>query len=324
MLDTKKLALLHILEIYKKYSDCDHPLKQEDIIARLSRDYGIDLERKAVGRNIALLKEAGVEICSGRNGSYLLSRAFEDSELKMLIDGVLSSKYITAKHSKELIQKLCLQSNVYFRPRVKYVYSVGDWNKTDNCTLFYNIDIIDEAIERKLKIKFTYNKYGTDKILHRSSAPTVSPYQLILKNQRYFLMAFEEKHREMTFYRMDHITDIELLDETATELRSVEGYRNGIDFKKLSSTMPYMYSDGTERVEFLMIRHKIDQAVEWFGYGAEISDYDEKRVKVSVTVSPAAMEYWAMQFLNYVEVVSPLSLREKIKENLQNASEKYQ
>lgn len=324
MNDTKKLALLHILEIYQKYSDCDHPLKQEDIIAHLEHDYGIEMERKAIGRNVSLLKEAGFEICNERNGSYLVSRTFEDAELKMLIDGVLSSKYITAKHSKELIQKLCSLSNTYFRPRVKYVYSVSDWDKTDNCTLFYNIDVIDEAIEQNRKIKFSYNKYGVDKVLHKSSAPTVSPYQLILKNQRYFLMAFEEKHKEMTFYRMDHITDIQLLEETATDLRSLNGYQNGIDFHKLSSTMPYMYSDEAERVEFLMARHKIDQAVEWFGYDAVITDYDDKRVKVCVTVSQSAMEYWVMQFLNYVEVLSPISLKNKIKDNLKRAIEKYE
>lgn len=324
MLETKKLALLRIFEIYEKYSDCNHPLKQEDIIWHLSRDYGIEIERKAVGRNIALLKEAGVEICNGRNGSYLVSRMFEDAELKMLIDGVLSSKYITAKHSKELIEKLCSLSNVYFRSHVKNIYSVGDWSKTDNCTLFYNIDIIDEAIERKRQIKFDYNKYGADKKLHRSSTHTVSPYQLILKNQRYYLMAFEERHKEIVFYRMDRITDIEHTENVATELRTIEGYQNGINYRKLASALPYMYSDETERVDFVAEKRILDQVVDWFGFDAIITDYDDTHVKVSVSVSPNAMEYWAMQFLNYIEVLSPLSLRDKIKQNLQKAILKYE
>lgn len=324
MIETKKLALLRILEIYQKYSDCDHPLKQEDIIARLSRDYGIEMERKAVGRNIALLKEAGIDICNGRNGSYLFLRTFEDAELKMLIDGVLSSKHITAKHSKDLIQKLCLQSNVYFRSYVKNIFSVGDWSKTDNCTLFYNIEIIDEAIEQKRQIKFDYNKYGLDKALHKTSVHTVSPYQLILKNQRYYLMALEEKHKEMVFYRMDRITDIEILEDIATDLRSIEGYQNGIDYRKISSALPYMYSGGVERVEFLADKHILDQVVDWFGYDASLTDFDERRAKVCVSVSPNAMEYWAMQFLNYVEVLSPDFLREKVKQNLRLATKKYE
>ena len=99
--ESKKLALLRILQILEYYSDADHQLKQEDIAKRLSSDYGIVIERKAIGRNLSLLKEAGVEIKSTRNGCYLAERTFEDSELRLLIDGVLSSKYITAKHSKQ-------------------------------------------------------------------------------------------------------------------------------------------------------------------------------------------------------------------------------
>ena len=109
--EPKKLALLRILQILEQYSDYDNPLKQEDIAEYLDKDYGIVIERKAIGRNLSLLKEAGYDIGSDRRGSYLASREFEDSELRMLIDGVLSSRYITAGHSKDLIERLCALSN---------------------------------------------------------------------------------------------------------------------------------------------------------------------------------------------------------------------
>ena len=123
-LEPKKLALLRILQSLEQYSDCDNPLKQEDIANYLDKDYGIIIERKAIGRNLSLLKEAGYDILSDRRGSYLASREFDDSELRLLIDGVLASKHITAKHSKELIEKLCLLSNKYFRSHVKNIWSV--------------------------------------------------------------------------------------------------------------------------------------------------------------------------------------------------------
>ena len=135
-LEPKKLALIRILQILKTHSDFNHPLTQEDISHYLENDYGIFIERKAISRNISLLREAGYEIESTRAGSYLDSRDLEDSELRMLIDGVLSSKYITAKHSKDLIDKLCNMSNKYFRSHVKNVYSINDWSKTDNKDLF--------------------------------------------------------------------------------------------------------------------------------------------------------------------------------------------
>ena len=104
--EPKKLALIRIWQILKEYSDYDHPLTQDDIARHLENDYGIVIERKAISRNISLLKEAGIEIESRRAGSYLEERDFEDSELKLLIDGVLCSKHITAKHSTDLIDRL--------------------------------------------------------------------------------------------------------------------------------------------------------------------------------------------------------------------------
>lgn len=109
--EPKKLALIRIWQILEEHSDQDHPLTQEDIAAKLESEYGIVIERKAIGRNISLLKEAGIDIGSGRTGSYLECRTFEDAELHMLIDGVLSSKYITAKHSADMIERLCGLSN---------------------------------------------------------------------------------------------------------------------------------------------------------------------------------------------------------------------
>ena len=188
-LEPKKLALIRIWQIFHKYSDYDHPLTQDDIAAYLESDYGIVIERKAISRNISLLKEAGVDIESRRAGSYLESREFEDSELKLLIDGVLCSQHINPKHSSDLIEKLCRLSNKYFRSHVNNIHSVGDWNKTENKALFYNIEMVDTAIEEGKQLQYDYNKYGLDKKLHKSSFQRVTPYQLILHNQKYYLMA---------------------------------------------------------------------------------------------------------------------------------------
>lgn len=322
-LEPKKLALLRILQIFKKYSDDVHPLKQEDIANHLEREYGIVLERKAVSRNISLLKEAGYEIESTREGSYMVEREFEDSELRLLIDGVLSSKYITAKHSKDLIEKLCGMSNKYFRSHVKNIYSVNDWTKTDNQALFYNIELIDDAIIRGVQIKFDYNKYGLDKKLHKSSSNQVSPYQLILHNQRYYLMCRNEYWGNLTFYRVDHITNATITEDEAVSITTLEGYENGINYKELSSSLPYLYTDKIERIEFIAYKGIIDQIVDWFGTDIKVTELNEKQVMISLKASPNAMEHWAMQYINYVEVTKPAKLRERIKDNLKAAEEKY-
>lgn len=323
--EPKKLALIRIWQILKEYSDCNHTLTQDDIAQHLVSEYGIVIERKAISRNISLLKEAGIEIESRRAGSYLAERAFEDSELKLLIDGVLCSKHITAKHSKDLIDRLCGLSNKFFRSHVKNVYSVNEWSKTENQALFYNIELVDIAIEQNRRIAFDYNKIGIDKKLHKSSYQVVSPYQLILHNQRYYLMAYSEYWGNMVFHRLDRVTNMKLTEDKATDLQTIPGYKNGIDYKKISSEMPYMYSDEPERIDFVADAIIVDQIIDWFGNDIRIakSSDNENQVIVSVISSPNAMEHWAMQYANYIEVVSPETLRVRVKNSLENGLKKY-
>lgn len=321
-IEPKKLAPLRILQILEEYTDYDHPLTQEEIVNRLDKDYGLMVERKLVGRNLSILKEAGYDIESDRRGSYLAERPFEDSELRLLIDGVLSSRYITAKHSKDLIKKLCGLSNKYFLSHVKHICSVNDWSKTDNSALFYSIEVIDTAIEEGKQIAFHYNKYGADKKLHKTSEQRVSPYQLILHNQRYYLVSCNEKHKNLGHYRLDRITEIRLLDEPATPLKSLSSHEFGIDYHDYATSLPYMYADKPEVVDFLADEEIVDQNVDWFGDNARIARQGDK-LHVTVKASPLAMEYWAMQYLNHVEILSPASLRTRIRENLQRGLGKY-
>ena len=322
-LEPKRLALLRILEILQKFSDEKHPLKQDDILRILERDYGIVLERKAVGRIVSVLKEAGYEIESTPSGCYLIERTFEDSEIHLLIDGILASKHINPRHSKELIERLTALASPSFRRNVKNVYTVNDWDKTENPALFYNIGIIDEAIEKGRQIEYDYVKYGADKKLHVTSHQRGTPYLLILHNQRYYLMSLNEKFKTVFYNRVDHITGVRLTDDPATPIRTVPGYENGIDYKRFSTALPYMFSDQPEPVEFLAEEWVIDQVIDWFGKEIRITPADEKRYRVCVRSSPAAMAYWALQYAGAVEILSPASLREDVKNTLAKAAEKY-
>lgn len=240
----------------------------------------------------------------------------------MLIDGILSSKHISETHSRQLIEKLSALSNVYFRSHIKNIYSVGDWSKTENNTLFYNISIVDEAIENLKQIRFDYNKYWTDKKLHRSAIHTVSPYQLLLHNQRYYLMAYNEKWKHIAFYRMDRITNIGIINGPITPLRTIPGYENGVDYRKISGGLPYMFSDNAEIITFYAKPEIIDQIIDWFGYDVEFKE-DDEWILVTVYASPNAMEYWALQYLNYIEIITPAHLRKRIQNDLKIALDKY-
>lgn len=334
-LEAKKLLIIRIMQILENYSDVNHPLTQEEIINKLYDDYGIEAERKAIGRNVQLLQDmferdsmtktatAIVIESDKRKGTYIDKRLFEDAELRLLIDGVLASKHISEKYSKDLIEKLSSLSNKYFKSNVKHVYSVKDWDKTENKALFWNIEVIDEAIDKSRQITFEYNKYGADKKLHKTSSHTASPYQLVLHNQHYYLVFFNERWKKVCHFRLDKITKIDITDEPMTPLRSIKGYENGLDYKKYATSLPYMFTDETERITFVCDECVIDQVVDWFGKNINVRAIGDKKYEVIVSASSNAMEYWAMQYLNYVEIKTPAELRARIKNNLQKAEEKY-
>ena len=226
-------------------------------------------------------------------------------------------------YSKELIEKLCNLTNKYFKKNVKNIYSVHDWNKTENVSVFYNIEVIDNAIDFDKQIKFDYNKYGVDKKMHRSAMHVISPYQMILHNQRYYLMGYNEKYGHVQYFRMDRITNIELLEKNRTPIKTVEGFEKGIDYKRFSQSMPYMFYDEPQIIEFYSTEWIIDQVIDWFGKDITIKKQEDGRYLVRLKASINAMEYWSMQYLNAVEILQPTELRDRIKNNLKQASEKY-
>ena len=242
-LEAKKTLIVRLYQVLYEYSDAEHPLTQSEIIDLLDKNYGVEAERKAIGRNVSCLMEMGVDIVNTHKGCYLAERPFENSELRILIDSVLCSRHINAGHSRELIDKLIKLGGRNFKAHVKHVFSVSDWSKSQNTAFFYNVDLIDEAIERDRRIAFDYNKYGADKKLRKSKSHETSPYQMILRNQHYFLMAYEEYWGDVTFYRVDKISNIRILDAPRTPLREVRGYEHGINYKEIALSRPYMFSD---------------------------------------------------------------------------------
>lgn len=323
-LEPKKLALLRILQILEDETDKEHPYTQAQIIKRLSEKYDITVERKAVGRNLSLLKEAGFGIESTKAGSFFDDRTFEQSELRLLVDSILCSRYINKKHSEDLIEKIVALGGKNFKSHVKHIYSVGKWSKSDNIEFFYNIEIADEAIERAKQITFHYNKFDETARLKKTYRQIVSPYQMILHNQRYYLMAYNEYWKNMAFYRMDKITDVEILDKPQTPIRSVPGYKNGIDYKDLATSRPYLYADKAEKIVVACDKALMDDVVDWFGNGVSVRKGNEGQIVVTLYASKDAMLYWALQYGRRAKVLEPEDLVQKIKQTLEDVLKSYE
>lgn len=321
--EAKKTLIMRIYQILESYSDEDHPLKQQDIIDKLYSDYDIECERKAVGRNISYLKEMGYDIESDARGSYLATRRFENAELRLLIDSVLSSRHINSTHSKQLIDKLIAFGGRNFKSNVKHVYSVKDWEKSDNRDFFLNIEIADEAIEQGKKISFEYNRTDIDgKVI--TDRHVGSPYQMLLHNQRYYLMLRDNKYDTISYDRLDKITDMHILDEDAIPLKENEGFARGINYKDIATGMPYMFSDAPKQITLKCKNFMMDELIDWFGRTFTATAIDSGYFKATVKASPRAMLYWALQYNDNVEVISPKDLRDEIKSKLSSALAQYE
>jgi len=320
----KKLSILFILEILKRETNAEHRLSQQEIIQILKRDYFMDAERKSIARNINDLIDAGYDIIYDE-GYYLNNREFEYSELRLLIDSVLFSKNIPAKQCKSLLKKVTGLTDRHFNARVKHISTMPN-TPINNRQIFFTIEILDEAISQGKKVSFWYNEFRTDKKLHRKkeSRYVVSPYQIAATNGRYYLICCTDKYDNVAHYRLDHMEGAQIMEENAKPISEVKGMEHGLDLPKHMAEHIYMFSGESKRVVFRAKLSAVDQIIDWFG--TEISFFNETdtTVDVSVRVNESAMFCWLLQYGTSCEVLSPPTLREKVKNAVNEIAKKYE
>ena len=343
----KKTLILNILDILRRYSDEEHRLSQKDIVDILRREYDMIVERKSIRRNILSLREYGYEIeysetvrmvpnrkTGEMEESYLWSdfylvRDFTDSELRLLIDGLLFSKHIPYSQCRELVEKLEGLSNTYFRSRVRHIRTMPD-TMPPNKQLFYTIEVLDDAISQMKQAAFCYNSYGVDKKLHPRlnedgsvKEYIVNPYQIAAANGRYYLICNTQPHDNVSHYRLDRITDIRLLDTAIRPAKTVQGLEHGFDLPKHMAEHLYMFSGESRPVRFRVKKSILNDVIDWFGTDIRFSDESSDEVTASVSVNLKAMRLWAIQYSPYVKVLSPQSLAEEVKQDMQQALSQY-
>lgn len=276
--ESKKLALLRILQILEDYSDADHPMTQGQISEKLLQEYGIELERKAIASNISLLKEAGYEIETMAVGCYLVARTFEDSELRLLIDSVIYSRFVPKKQTEDLVDKLAKLSNKKFYTDIKHIHMAPDWRKQESPAIFLNIEIISEAMEKEKKISFAYKKYNSEAVLELYSCHEVTPIQMIVNNSEYYLMALSEKEKLMVF-KLSRMCDITVLKRAkAIPQMRINQIKASLDPKLTLSEFPmltcFFYSE-LETFELLCSGYTVDAVVSEFGKDIKVEKFDE-------------------------------------------------
>ena len=345
----KKLSLFNTLEILKKYSDEDHRLTQAELLEHLKTDYDMEVDRRTVKSNLMDLIELGYEIESQettrmiRNektgeveestimSSFYLVRDFSNPELRLLIDSLLFSKHLPYSQCKDLVEKLEGLSNKYFRASMNYISTMPE-DKTNNQQIFYNIDVLDEAISKGKKVSFKYLDYGTDKKQHpkldkdgKERVYVVSPYQMVAKEGKYYLICNYDYYDDVSNYRVDRISDIEALEAKAKpfeELKWSNGQR--LDLAEYMKKHVYMYSSADSQVTFRIVKPMISDIIDMFGKDVQFFDETEDTVCVKAKVNEAAMIQFAQSYAPDVEILKPVELREKVKERLRKGYRCYE
>ena len=321
----KKMLNMLILEILRKYSDEDHPLMQKEIISLLDKNYGMECDRRSVKNNILSLKEMGYDI-SMENGYRLLSREFDDSELRILIDSVLFSKSISTKQAKGLIEKIRNLASNYFNAKVSHVSNLPELNRTVNKQALYSLDTINDAISQKRKIEFTYNVMGTDFKLHpkRKEPYKVNPYQIVANNGRFYLIANYDKYDNVAHFRIDKMTEVVMLDEKVRPMSKVPELEKGLNLPKHMAEHFYMFSGESIYVDIRTTSDMMSELVDWFGTDFKLIEKKEESIVARVKCNYDAMRFWALQYGPYVEILKPEALRNRLREDIREMAVRYQ
>lgn len=341
----KKLLILNILDILWKDSDQDHRLTQREIGEILRTRYGMAADRKAIKRNLMDLAEFGFdieyrEVPRGGAGEeeentiltdFYLVRPFTEGELRLLIDGLLFSRHLPHRQCRELVEKLEGLSSRYFRSRVRHIARMSG-EQEDNQQLFLNIELLDEAIEKRKKAAFRYLEYGTDKKAHyrtRSDGSVreyvVSPYQMAARDGNYYLVCRREGYGGLANYRLDRICDLKVLEETAQPFTSPEE-RDGypLDLSAYMREHIYMYAGGSCHAKLWVSRPLISSVIDLFGKDVVFSREDAEGVVVSVYANEISIEQFAKSYAPNTAVLEPPELRKKVGDMLRRTAALYE
>lgn len=296
---------LIILQFLWEHTDEEHPVSLSDIARHLST-FDISADPRTLRKDIKQLVELGVDIVKDRkvqNLYHVATRHFDTPELKLLIDAVQSSRFITPKKSKALIEKLSAFAGPNQNEIIQRELYVDKRSKSGNESIYLTVDRIQSVIADKKKIAFQYFDYAPDKsrvLRHDGQIYTVSPYALIWNNDTYYLIGYHDKRKLVAKFRIDRITGLEVLDEPAS--RKPDDFDVAEYFTKEFSML-----DGAEcKVELICENSLMGNIIDRFGNEVHTEIADEQHFKVVTAVDLSNNFYgWVFASAGKIQIKSP-------------------
>ncbi len=311
----EKANTICILEILKEYSSADNILSRGEIEEKMQNLYNSNIDRRTVYDCIELLINLGYDISiykENGKGYYLRSRAFELDEIYILQQSLYGNSELPKKTTEDLRLKLQKQLSKNQRYDYRHLSLVKDDSKIPATPVFKNLETLDGAIESQKKVTFRYLAYDYDKQLkpQREAAYTLSPYSLVAASGRFYLGGCHDSHDKIAIYRVDRISELQL---TTTPAKAKPA---DFDSHKFSQSAQYMFATDIEDVVLRCQKEVLDNVINRFGSNVSLSVNDDGSFNAALRASKTAIKFWALQYLEYVELLSPLSLKAEIKKLL--------
>ena len=323
----QKFKLYRLARIMLERTDENHSLTMPEILDALL-EYDITADRKSVYNDLRDLETFGIDVEGGKIGNryyyHVVNRPFELPELKLLVDAIQSSKFITEKKSNDLIQKLEKLVSKYQASGLQRQVYVAERIKTMNESIYYTVDSIHTAISHNKKIKFQYFQWNVKKemeLRHGGSFYKISPWALSWDDENYYMVGYDSEAGKIKHYRVDKMLNINLVDER----REGEEVLKRLNIAEYTKKSFGMFGGEDEKVKLLVENNLAGVILDRFGKDVSFIPVDEEhfRVNVDVHVSRQFLA-WVISLGEGIRIEGPDRVIEEMKQEIQRLQRQYQ
>ncbi|MEG0979457.1 MAG: WYL domain-containing protein [Oscillospiraceae bacterium] len=325
-----KLKLLYLMDIFYYKTDEDNILSANELCDELENMHGIIAERKSIYTDIEVLQEYGMDIIFTRvpkRGYFLASRKYEIAEIRLLIDAVQAAGFITPKKTLQLIDKIKKESSIYQAQKLGHQVYVDNRVKCDNEEIYYNIDLLNNAIESNKQVRLVYVRHRIDNNMapqKEEKILKVNPYALIWSNDHYYLVGNNPKYDNLMHLRIDRMKKVTRLEEKSRPYSEVSEFKNSFDVALYASRMFNMFSGEIKQVKLICDNTIAEEILDRFGDNANIRYYDENSFLMTATATMGqGLVSWIMQYGKSITIVEPQELKNLLLSKAEEIALKY-
>jgi len=319
-----KLKLLEIRDLLLRETDDQHALSVQQIIEYLASK-GIQSERKSIYHYMELLEAYGLDIITVKdkqNWYSIANRDFQLAELKLLVDAIKFSKFITKQKSVELIDKIKSLTSVHEAQLLQRDDLVTGRLKTRNTSIYLNVDAIHDAILGKRKLRFKYFDYDMNKqIKYRKNGEyyQVNPVFLCWDDEKYYCVCYHEQHDDYVVYRVDKMREVSVLNVTHNYAQKPD------DMEKFCDQLFNMFTGVEKKVTIRFDQELLNVILDRFGMDVKINGIDDRWFEITETVyvSPTFLS-WVIQFQDKAKIIEPIEVVHEIKTLLEKSLKNYE